>query len=154
MSNKKIVKKHKMGKIIASGKNKRESYANKVEEIRLREMYINELINGRYFLERCNMIAQQMVPEWDIIEKLDGAFKTKGYVRAEYAHQKKQAIKSMRNAHFSKKELIEVHQLTKKDIQDIEVDYYDGKIIREDYDVVYKKNNKAEYISASKDKES
>ena len=37
--------------------------------------------------------------------------------------------------------------LTDEDIQAIEVDYYDGKIIRETYDEGYKKGSKAEFVA-------
>ena len=121
-----------------------------VQLIQLKNEYIRELMNGRYFLSRCNMIAKQLLPGQKIEEKLDGALKTEEYVRSEYALQKMQAITSMRQAHFSKQDLMKKFKLTEEDIEEIEKDYYDGKIIREEYDESYKKRNKAEFVNSPK----
>ena len=123
------------------------------EQIRLvnkKNDYIRNIINGRYYLTRCNMMAVQIQTN-NIRERIDGCLKTKEYLRAEYALIKMQAIMSMRNAHFAKKELMKDFKLTKEDIQALEEDYYDGKIIREEYDESYKKGSKAEFIGSSKD---
>lgn len=112
--------------------------------------YIRNIINGRYYFARCNMIAEQLIKN-DIKESLDGCPKTEEYMRAEYALQKMQAIMSMRNAHFAKKDLIEDFNLTEKDIEEIERDYYDGKIIREEYDGEYDKRKKAEFVDSKEE---
>ncbi len=112
--------------------------------------YIRNIINGRYFLARSNMIAVQ-IQNKKIKESIDGCLKSEEYMRSEYALQKMQAIMSMRNAHFAKETLFKEFKLTEKDIQDLEEDYYDGKIIREEYDASYKKGNKAEFVNSSKD---
>ena len=85
------------------------------------------------------------------MENIDGCPKTEEFMRSEYALQKKQAIVCMRNAHFAKQELFKDFKYTDEDIANIEEDYYDGKIIREEYDDVYKKGNKAEFVDESKD---
>jgi hypothetical protein len=110
--------------------------------------YIKNIINGRYFLARCNMIAKQ-IQERDIKECIDGCEKTEEYMRAEYALMKMQAIVSMRNAHFAKKDLFKDFNLTEDDILSLEEDYYNGKIIREEYDELYKKRGKAEFVNSS-----
>ena len=112
--------------------------------------YIRNIINGRYYLARCNMIAVQIQGK-DIKEDIDGCLKSEEFLRAEYALQKMQAIMSMRNAHFAKQELFSDFKLKEEDIQALEEDYYDGKIIREAYDESYKKGNKAEFVNSSKD---
>jgi len=112
--------------------------------------YIRNIINGRYFLSRCNMIAVQ-IQNKDIKEDIDGCLKSEEFMRAEYALQKMQAIMSMRNAHFAKQELFSEFKLKEEDILALEEDYYDGKIIRESYDEGYKKGNKAEFVNSSKD---
>ena len=112
--------------------------------------YIRNIINGRYFLARCNMIAVQIQSK-DIKEDIDGCLKSEEFLRAEYALQKMQAIMSMRNAHFAKQELFSDFKLKEEDIQALEEDYYDGKIIREAYDESYKKGNKAEFVNSSED---
>lgn len=112
--------------------------------------YIRNIINGRYFLARCNMIATQ-IQNKEIMESIDGCLKSEEFLRAEYAMQKMQAIMSMRNAHFAKQELINDFKLTEEDIFAIEEDYYDGKVIRESYDETYKRGNKAEFVNSSKD---
>ena len=112
--------------------------------------YIKNLINGRYFLARSNMIAVQ-IQSGKIKEKIDGCPKSEEFMRAEYAHQKMQAITSMRSAHFAKVDLMKEFKLIKEDIEAIEEDYYDGKIVREVYDEGYRKGNKAKFVDTSKD---
>ena len=112
--------------------------------------YIRNIINGRYYLARCNMIAVQIQTK-KIRENIDGCLKSEEFLRAEYAMQKMQAIMSMRNAHFAKQDLINDFKLTKEDILALEEDYYDGKIIREAYDESYRKGNKAKFVDSSKD---
>ncbi len=112
--------------------------------------YIRNIINGRYYLARCNMIAVQ-IQNKNIKEDIDGCLKSEEFLRAEYALQKMQAIMSMRNAHFAKQDLLKEFNLTEKDILALEEDYYDGKIIREAYNEEYKRGNKAEFVSSSED---
>ena len=109
--------------------------------------YIRNIINGRYYLARCNMIAVQIQSK-DIKEDIDGCLKSEEFLRAEYALQKMQAIMSMRSAHFAKQDLIKDFKLKKEDLLAIEEDYYDGEIIREAYDESYKKGNKAEFVDS------
>jgi hypothetical protein len=112
--------------------------------------YIKNIINGRYFLARCNMLAVQIQTK-EIKEDIDGCLKTEEYMRAEYALMKMQAITSMRNAHFAKQDLFKDFNLKEEDILALEEDYYNGKIIREEYDGSYKRGNKAEFVDSSKD---
>ena len=107
--------------------------------------YIRNLINGRYYLARCNMLAEQ-IHSGTVLEKIDGATKTIEYIRAEYALMKMQAIMSMRTAHFSKRDLLTEFKLVESEILALEEDYYNGKIIREDYDDTYRKQNKAGFV--------
>ena len=116
----------------------------------LKNNYIRNMVNGRYHLARCNMLAVQ-IQKKEIKESIDGCLKSEELMRAEYAHQKIQAIMDMRNAHFAKQELFKDFELTEKDILALEEDYYNGKIIREDYDDSYKKGNKAGFVNSSKD---
>ena len=112
--------------------------------------YIRHTVNGRYFLARTNMIAEQIISE-DIKENIDGCTKTEEYMRAEYALQKMQAIMEMRNAYFSKKELKNDFKLNDDDVYAIEEDLYNGKIIREVYDESYdRKKKQAEFTKTDK----
>lgn len=112
--------------------------------------YIRHTINGRYFLARTNMIAEQIISK-DIKEKIDGCPKTEEYMRAEYGLQKMQAIMEMRNSHFAKKELSEDFKMNDDDIYAIEEDYYNGKIVREEYDAGYdKKKEQAGFVKSDK----
>lgn len=131
-------------------KAKEQEFENNVALAKSKNDYIRNIINGRYFLARSNMIAVQIQND-KIEEKLDGLTKTEEYFRAEYALQKMQAINCMREAHFAKKELLKVFKFTEDDIQDLQEDYYNGKVVREDYDEGYKRGNKAEFVSESKD---
>lgn len=112
--------------------------------------YIRNILNGRYYFARCNMIADQL-NTGNIKEKIDGCLKPKEYLLSEYGLMKMQAIDSFRNAHFAKESLMKDHSFSEKDIKDLEKDYYDGKVIRESYDDEYKKGNKAEFVNSSKD---
>jgi len=112
--------------------------------------YIRNIVNGRYFLARCNMIAEQLQTK-EIKENIDGCPKSEEFLTTEYALQKMQAIMSLRNAHFAKKELMEDFKLTNADILEVENDYYNGKIMREEYDDIYKSGKKAEFVDSSKD---
>lgn len=118
--------------------------------INKKQDYIKNLLNGRYYLARCNMLAEQLQTK-NIKEKIDGCLKPQEYMLAEYGLMKMQAMTSMRNAHFSKLELIKDFNLTQEDIEAIEKDYYDGKIIREEYPEEYRKKTKAEFIDSPED---
>ena len=117
-------------------------YGMKMSLIKVKNEYITATINGRYYLARTNMIAEQL-HSGKIIEKIDDCPKTEEYMRAEYALQKMAAISQMRNAHFAKKELKEDFKLNDDDIHAIEEDYYNGKIVREEYDEGYERKKKA-----------
>lgn len=127
------------------------SYNFQIRLARAKQDYIANLINGRYFLERCNMIAAQ-IQSGKIKENVDGCPKPESYMRAEYALQKKAAINAMRDAHFGKIDLMEGEfKLTKEQVFALEEDYYEGKIIREEYDESFKQNGKAQFTDPSKD---
>lgn len=130
-------------------KQKEIDYGKKTEIAKIKNDYIRNIINARYFTERCNMIATQII-DGKILENIDGCPKPVSFMRAEYAQQKMQAIFSMRMAHFAKIDLITIFKFTKEDIGALEKDYYDGKIIRESYDEGYKVGNKAEFVNSSK----
>lgn len=122
----------------------------KMELAKSKNDYIRATVNGRYFLARTNMIAEQIHAK-DIKENIDGCPKSEEFMRAEYAHQKMQAISDMRNAHFAKKELKETFKLKEEDIYAIEEDYYNGKIVRETYDEGYnKKKEQAKFVKSDK----
>ncbi len=126
------------------------AFGMQVRLANLKNNYIRNIVNARYHLARCNMIAVQ-IQNKKIKENIDGCLKSEEFIRAEYAHQKIQAIMDMRNAHFAKQEMFKDFKLKEEDIQALEKDYYDGKIIREEYDESYKKGNKAEFVDSSKD---
>lgn len=112
--------------------------------------YIRNIINARYFFERTNMIAEQ-INNGKIIENIDGCTKPEAFMRSEYALQKMQAITEMRNAHFAKLDLAKDFKFTDEDIQALEEDYYNGKIVRDSYDDEYKKGKTAKFVNKSKD---
>ena len=124
---------------------KNKAYGTQMVIANKKSDYIRNIINGRYFMARCNMMAVQIQTK-EIQEKIDGCIKSEEYMRAEYVLMKMQAIMGMRNAHFAKETLTKEYKLSEKDILAIEEDYYDGKIIREAYDESYKKGNKAEFV--------
>ena len=129
---------------LQEGKEKREvEYGIQLRRINKENEYITNLVNGRYYLARCNMMADQISSE-NIKEKIDGCTKTEEYMRAEFALMKVQAIKSLRIAHFSKRDLFKEFDLKEEDVVAIEKDYYEGRIVRDEYNEQYKKQNKAE----------
>ncbi len=143
------MKKAKMNILEKERKKKQEEnqrYMDKVKIAGLKNAYITNLVNGRYYLARCNMLAKQII-ENKIIEKIDGATKSMEYIRSEYALMKVQAIKSMRQSYFNKKELISDYKFTEEQIHELEDDYYNGKIIREEYDTSYEKGRKAHFTN-------
>ena len=112
--------------------------------------YIKNILNGRYYMTRMNLMAVQ-IQGGKIQEKIDGCLKSMELMRSEYALMKMQATMSMRNAHFAKQELFKDFKLKQEDIDAIEEDYYNGKVVREEYDESYKKGNKAEFVNSSTD---
>jgi len=121
----------------------------KVSLIKTKNEYLRSTVNGRYFLARTNMIAEQVLTG-KIVEKIDGCPKTEEFMRAEYAHQKMQATVEMRNAFFAEKELREEFKLNDADVEAILEDMYNGKIIREEYDEGYNKKKAAGAVKSDK----
>ena len=121
------------------------AYGKKVVLAQMKNDYVTNLINGRYFLARYNMMIKQLQNK-NIKEDIDGCLKTEEYMFAEAVVFKRQALSAHRAAHFGKADLMKEFALTEEDIKAIEDDYYDGKIVRETYDEGYKKGNKAEFV--------
>ena len=109
-----------------------DKYVKEMKIARDKNTYITEVVNGRYYTERCNMIAEQ-INKNDIKESLDGCPKPLNMMRAEYALMKIRAIIGMRNAHFAKKDLFN-SGLTEKDVIKLEQSYYNGSIIKRDHE--------------------
>jgi len=105
------------------------AYRDKKELQRIKHKFLVNLVNGRYWLERCNMLAEQISSD-NILELVDGAKKTKELAMAEYASLKVQAIDHMREAHFLRKDLLS-RELSAEEIDEYVNSYYEGKIIRE-----------------------
>ena len=126
------------------------AYGVSLRRVNCKNDYITNLMNGRYYLARYNMMAQQITDK-TIVEKIDSAPKTVDLMLSEAILMKMRAIKSLRTAHFSKVELQKEFGLSVDDIIDLENDYYNGTIIRDDYDEEYKSKNKAEFVNTSKD---
>lgn len=133
---------------------KEKMYGQQLAMANKKRDYIKNILNGRYYLARCNMMAEQLLPGAVIKEVIDGCQKTREYMLAEYGLMKMQGIESMRNAHFAKQDLLKEFNMTEEEIVALEDDYYNGKIIREDYDDTYKRGNKAEFVNSPEDKKS
>lgn len=145
--------------------NKHGKHLNLIER---NNTYITNLINGRYFLARCNMIAQgleqvrfeqervgsKLKPNDLVNEQLDGAYKTVEYSQAEHALVKMQAIRCFRTASFVRQELKDKLGQTEEDILKTEQDYYEGTVLRSDYGEQYKKKGKAEFTNTPESKAS
>ena len=124
---------------------KERAYMTKIKLANKKMDYIRNLINGRYYLARNNMIAEQVLSN-KILEKIDGAPKSEEYMRAELALMRMQGITSMRTAYFAKQDLLNDFGFTEDEITVLENDYYNGKIIRDEYDESDKRKNKAEFV--------
>lgn len=121
------------------------AYGVKIRRANAKNEYITNLINGRYYLARYNMMAQQVIDK-NIVETIDNAPKSNDFMVAESALMKMQAIKSLRTAHFSRLELVNDFGMTDEDITGLEEDYYNGKIVRVEYDEEFRKKDKAEFV--------
>lgn len=140
------MEKNKEGFTQASDKELKEiAFSKRMVLIKSKNDYMSNLINARYFLARYNMMAVQIQSK-DIKENIDGCQKTEEFMMAEAMMMKKQALSAFREAHFGQLDLKKDFELTDQDIQDIEADSYDGKIIRESYDESYKKGSKADFV--------
>lgn len=129
------------------------NFHRRVELIQRKTQCLANIINGRYYLERCNMIAEQL-NSGKIEEKIDGAAKTMSLMKAEYGLMKLQALTRMRNAHFDKEALKKEFGLTDEQLATLENNFYDEKIVRDDYGDEFRKPNKAEFVLESEDKKS
>lgn len=138
-----MTKKHKNVRELKEVKEK--EFGNNLRIAKTKNDYIRNLVNARYYMARCNMLAVQ-INTGKILENIDGCPKPLEFMRAEYAMTKMQAINSQRNVHFMKKDLIDTCDLTIEQIDLLEKDYYDGKIIRESYDESYEQKTKAQFI--------
>lgn len=149
---------------------KEKEYGKKLVTANQKIGFVRNTVNGRYYFARCNMIADQLnaysekfsklndeqkndsvklreIEEETIKEKIDGNTKSYQYLLSEYGLMKVQAIESFRNAHFAKKELIEEHKLSSEEVDAFLDDYYNGKIIRDEYDE-RKPKSKAEFVNS------
>lgn len=122
-----------------------QAYAKKNEQIRTENEFVTELMQGRYFLARANMMVDQL-NSGKITELIDGTPKTQEVLQCEFAMTKKQAMTRFRNAHFAKEDLKSQYKLSEEDIDAILDDHYNGKIIRESYDEKYKRRGKAGFV--------
>lgn len=128
-------------------------YYNQMRLIQKKNEYLTNLISGRYYTERCNMITEQL-NSGNIQEKIDGATKTKNYMLAEYGLMKLQAVTRMRNAHFAKEDLKTEFKMTETEVEALEKGFYDEKIIRDNYGDEFRKPNKAEFVAEPENKKS
>jgi len=122
-----------------------QEYMEKMKLIRERNRYITSLSKGRYYLHRCNMMAEQ-INSGKIVETIDGATKTMELMRSEFVLMKIQAISAMRESHFAKQDLMKDCKQTEEQIEALEKDYYEGKIIREGYSDEYRRGKKARFV--------
>lgn len=90
--------------------------------------FIKNLFNGRYYLARLNMIADQLNGE--IVENIDGCLKSKELMHAEYALMRMRALEGIRNSNEAKRNL-QNSGLTNKDVDNVVLSYYEDKIIEE-----------------------
>lgn len=134
-----------MGKI----KKKKIDSVKLAKIIGLKKDFVKNLMNGRYFVGRCNMMQSQLVKGGIITETIDGTIKGRDLMLAEYGLMRMQAIDALRLSNFAKKELKEHHGITDYDLTAIEERYYEGKLIDEDDAEQYRVPDKAEFIDES-----
>lgn len=137
--------KEEIKQAVKERRKREDNYNKQIQIARLENDFIRNYLNGQLYLERCNVIVDQL-NSGEIIERLDDKIKTKNYFIAELGLMRMQAKMSLRSAHFMKKDLLEKFNLTEENIQKLINDYYTGDIMKQDYDEKYRKHNKAEFV--------
>jgi len=135
---------------------KRDPYVFAMELAAMKNRYVENKIKGRYYMARMNMLAVQIVgaeqnQKNEILELLDGVHKSLEYARAEYALTKFQAITRERNAFFQGKELKETYGLDDEALLMAQKDYYEGKVVREEYEENPQSIKRAQFIPTPTD---
>lgn len=121
------------------------SYARMKRRIQVEGAYLGHWLHYRYFSARCNMMAEQLQEGSEVTELVDGRLKSKDYFIAEYLMTKKSAMRSHRDAFFSRKELIELGA-TEAEITILENDLMEGTIAKAKYDERYGKKRDAGFV--------
>lgn len=119
------------------------SYRDRLDRIRLADSYVSSQANAMYFLERCNMLADEIAfAEKEGMERIgenvDGQPKTIAFARAEYMLMKNRAIRAARDAYFHKTDLMKKHNFSEEDIKRVEDEYFEKPILRKEYDEEYR----------------
>jgi hypothetical protein len=139
----KLNKKKKLEEIKA----KEQSYHTQIQMVRVKNDYIKNLLNARYYAARVNMIVDQLNSN-KIKEMIDGCIKTKELMVHELTLMRLQAINSYRNAHFMKVELMKDYNMTEDGITAFEMLYYEGKLDKETWDESDFRRTKAEFVNS------
>jgi len=124
---------------------KEKDYMKKMQTEQYKQVYLKNMINGKYHLARYNMIVEQINKE-KIEEILDSKPKTMELMVAELSLNKMRAINSFREAYFAKEEAVKKLGITEEELNDYVEDYRKGKIIRENYDEGVGNLKKAKFV--------
>lgn len=119
--------------------NKERAKVREPRIIQLLERYTEKMINARFYLARANMMAVQIKGE-KIYEKIEGVIKPKELFIAEYGVQRMMAIRLFRQAYFIKGDLLKWDCSIER-MENAVKDYYEGKIIKDEYDEIYNPRN-------------
>jgi hypothetical protein len=126
-------------------------HQKEARKIQLKEQYVVTLINARFILARCNMIAEQL--EKGIKEDINGVVKTKEFMQAEYYLEKMKAIRNFRTVQGIVKDFLS-YGGTQEELDKYTESYYGEPIIREDYEIDGKQVKNAGFVDSSTNKKS
>ncbi len=122
--------------------------SDKVKEkelIRLKDQYVFNFLNGRYWLEMYNLYAKQYTGELPT-SKLDGVEKPMSLILAEALLYKRRAMNGFRAAYG---ELLELKKfgLKEKEIDQLIIDFQSDKIKKEEYDLTLLEDEKQGFVN-------
>lgn len=104
------------------------------EKIRLINSWAKNFVNMNFFRARCNMIVDQ-INKGEILEKVDGAPKTREYITAEMLMTKNSEISCNRQLKHDRNELEKNYNFKEEDFESIVEKLYTGTLPQEDEDI-------------------
>lgn len=112
------------------------------EKIRLINSWVKNFVNMNFFRARSNMIVDQL-NKGVILEKVDGALKSKEYITAEMLITKNSEISCNRQLKHDRNELEKNYNFKEEDFQSIVEKLYTGTLPQEDADI----DRKAKFVA-------
>lgn len=126
------------------------AYQGRLRRIQLSKSYILNKVKGLFFLERANMLAEELdgaksIDSLHISEKVDGVPKTVKYAQAEFFMMRMSALNCFQESYFNKCDLMKLG-LDEAAIKGIEVEMLEEPVLRESYNEDYRRERWAEFV--------